>query len=334
MLPLIFLLYGVVWLARAIMLARGVYYGAYVSGAFLSGRWASALGLISSFGLIVPIPLWLLSNRVPRWRRWAWLAAALEIAWVLPTGRRLQILETLFMFLLVAWWSNQRIPWRKLAALLVAAIIAFPIVGQYRYTIGRFTDVNRMSIGATLGAIQAAQDRFEREWGETTLDSVDSFAERLYDGQFLGYLLKHYREAHDWEYGRTYYTRVPFVFLPYFAFPHRPVTVVHLTGWFPTLILSGALPITFLGEAYINFGYVGVPIMAFLLGMILAAYDVAFRRRQNDIFVLAVYLWFGKDIPYMVTTNLAHWLGALRNTVLLVIALHLVHSLWQRTQPY
>ena len=320
---ILLLLSGVVWAARGILLVSGAYYWVYVNAAFVFGRWYSVTNQISGYGLIVPILLWLLAYRNSRWRRWAWLATAAELAWVIPSGSSLDILETLFGLLLVPWWCNQRLPRTRVTALLVVAVVAMPIIREYRYTISRFTDVNRIGLGATVMATQAAQDRFERFSGGTLLARVDSFAERLYDGQHLGYLLKHYREVYNWEYGKTYYTRVPFLLLPYFIFPDRPITQVPIDHWFK-LVAGGSSPSTFLGEAYINFGYVGVPIIAFLMGMILAAYDGAFRRRQNDIFAVAVYLYFGICMLTMVSTSLASRLGDLRNGMLLMIGFDLV----------
>jgi len=323
MLPIILLICGVVWVSRAILLSSGAYYWVYSDAAFLFGRWYSVTSQISSYGLIVPILLWLLAYRNPRWRRWAWVATAGEIAWVVPSGATQRILETLFGLLLVAWWCNKRLPRKWVAALLVVALVAMPIIREYRYTIGQFVDMNRISVGATITAAQFARERFEQRQGATILDYADSFAQRIYDAQFLGYLLKHYREVYDWEYGKTYYIRVPFLLLPYFIFPDRPIMQVPIDHWFK-LVAGGSAPSTFLGEAYINFGYAGILIIPFLFGIILGAYDALFRKRQNDILTVAVYLLIGSGIPFMVTQSLTSWLAYLRNAVLMVLAIQLV----------
>ncbi len=321
-LPIILLVSGVVWVARAILLVSGTYYWAYKNVVFLFGRWYSLTNQISGYGLIVPIFLWLLAYRNSRWRLWAWLATAAELAWVVPSGSALNILTVLFGLLLVAWWCNQRLSRTSVATLLVVAVVAMPIIREYRHTISQFIDVNRISFSATVMAAQSAQESFEREGGGTALSYVDSFSQRVYDAKFLGYLLKYYREVYDWEYGRTYYTRVPFLLLPYFIYPNRPIMQVPINHWF-VLAAGGSAPSTFLGEAYVNFGYAGILVMPFLFGIVLGAYDVAFRKRQDDIIVVAVYLLISSGMPFMVTQSLAGWLGYLRNAVLMVLAMHL-----------
>jgi hypothetical protein len=312
----------VVWVARSVLIAKGAYYWVYSNEAFLFGRWYSATSQITRYGLILPILLWLMAYKKPHWRRWAWVATAGEIAWVVPSGATQRILETLFGLLLVAWWCNKRLPRKWVAALLVVAVVGMPIIREYRYTIGLFTDMNRVSVGATTTAARLARERFEWGQGGTILNYADSSAQRIYDAQFLGYLLKHYREVYDWEYGKTYYIRVPFLLLPYFIFPDRPIMQVPIDHWFK-LVAGGSAPSTFLGEAYINFGYAGILIIPFLFGIILGAYDALFRKRQNDILTVAVYLLIGSGIPFMVTQSLTSWLAYLRNAVLMVLAIYM-----------
>jgi len=321
--PIMVIIAGVIWVARGILLVSGGYYWVYVNPDFVFGRWGSVIGTISDFGLIVPIGFWLLAGKNPLWRPWAWLATGVELIWVLPSGARETFIETLFGLLLVFWWCKQRFPWRGMMALLVAAIIAVPIMGEYRYSIASFTDVNRVSISSSVAAARVAREHFVLSSGRTSLGFLDNFANRLYDGQHLGYLLKHYSEDYDWEYGATYYTRLPFLLLPYFIYPHRPIMSVPLDHWYK-LVLGGSSPTTFLGEAYINFGYLGIPIMGFLIGMILAGYDAVFLRRQNDFFAVMVYLFFASQMPRMVSASLASWMGNLRNAILALIVFYLV----------
>jgi glycosyltransferase involved in cell wall biosynthesis len=320
---IILLILIVVWVARIILLVNGAYYWVYMEKVFMFGKWYSVTSQISYYGLIVPILMWLLVDRNPRWQLWAWLTTTAELSWILPSGARGEILMTLFGLLLVAWWRSRRLPKGKIVALLVVVVIMMPILGEYRYMIGRFTATSQISVSATIKATQAAFDRFVLSSGGTLLAWVDPFAQRLFDGQYLGYLLKHYHQVYDWEYGRTYFTRVPFLFLPYFIFPDRPIMQVPIDHWFK-LVAGGSAPSTFLGEAFINFSYVGIPIVAFLMGIILGAYDTAFRRRQNDIFIVAIYLLVGTRLPFMVTQSLASWLAFLRNAVLMALAFYLM----------
>jgi len=322
LLPIIIPLAGVTWLARFYLLAKGAYYWVYVNPDFVFGRWFSVVFLIARLGLIVPILLWLLAGKNPRWRFWAWVATGAELAYVVPTGARNLIVKTLGGLLLVFWWRNRRLPWRWIGVFVLVGLFTMPVLGQYRYTIGQFTAINRFSITSSVAAFQLAKERYEASFGGSYIDFVDSSMERLYDGQHLGYLLKHYRESYDWEYGRTYYTRVPFLVLPYFIFPNRPIMQVPIDIWFK-LVAGGSSPATFLGEAYINFWYVGIIIIPFLMGIILASYDAFFIRRKDDPLTAAVYLLFATYFLFIGNANLAVWLGVMRDAVLLTLLLYL-----------
>lgn len=323
----------VVWVARGILLYNGVYYWIHVDESFMFGRWYSVCRTFSDLGLIVPITFWLLTGQNRRWRHWAWLATAAEFAWVLPSGARQLMLETLFGLLLVVWWMRRRPPMKQLVILFSLAVLTMPILDVYRYTIVDATDINRISLRASVTAYQAAQERFEGSSQGSYLDLADSSLRRLYDGQFLGYLLKQYRSVYDWEYGKTYLERLPFLFLPYFIYFDRPIMQVPLNDWFK-LLAGGSTPTTFLGEAFLNFGYLGIPIMAFLMGLVLCFYDRIFQRRQQDILMMAIFILFSAGMPFKVNASFASWLGYLRNALLMALAVYLFLGLLGHRKPH
>ncbi len=57
-------------------------------------------------------------------------------------------------------------------------------------------------------------------------------------------------------------------------------------------ISSGSLPVTVIGEAFMNFGYVGIPLIMFVVGL-LAATLRKFLLNHTNIFVLIIYLKIG-----------------------------------------
>lgn len=321
-LPVIIAIAIVVWMARGILLVNGAYYWAFSNIDFLFGRWYSLSIQISKYGLFLPIFFWVSSRVNPRRKRWAWLATVGELVWVIPSGATQAIIETLLAFLLIAWWYKGHLPRMRVALLLLFVVFAMPVIREYRYTIGQLVEVNQRSAASSLAAFQLAQERFEQTEGNSILDYSDSFARRIYDAQFLGYLLKHYRDVYDWEYGKTYSTRLPFLVLPYFLFPYRPIMQVPIDHWFK-FVAAGSCPSTFLGEAYVNFGYLGILIVPFLFGIILGAYDAMLLNWRDNPFVVAVYLLFASFTPFMVTQSLASWLGYLRNAVLMALAARL-----------
>lgn len=311
----------VIWSARAILLLSGAYYWVYKDADFLFGQWYSITGQIARYGMVIPLWLWLLGYRSPRWRLLAWSATIAELAWVLPSGARQTIIETLFGLLLIMWWRSKRPPLKWLSAVFILAVIILPIYGEYRYTIQSYIGISSIDPGASVNAINAAIARLDTSAGGTLF--LDSMLTRFYDGQYFGYLLKNYRSVYDWAYGATYYTRVPLVFLPYFLYPDRPILQVPIDLWF-RLVGGGSSPSTFLGEAFVNFGYPGVLIVPFFMGLVLALYERITQRWLQDPMKVGIYLLTASGMPFMVTQSFAAWLGYLRNAILMLVIVHVV----------
>jgi len=302
--------------ARLFLLASGAYYWTYSEDAFVGGRWYSLTMALSRYGLFLPLLLWKLAERDRRWRPWMLAATAAELAWVLPSGSRQALLETMLGLLLVVWWRNGRLPRGRIAAILLAATFTMPILGEYRNTIGRYTGTSSVSMDATARALWEARDRLGFEG---SMELADRFVDRLYDAQFFGYLIKNYRKSYDWEYGRTYTERLPYVFAPHFLTGgDAPGMQFGLDRWFK-LLLRGTNPATMLGEGYANFGYLGIPLVAVVLGVVLALYEAAVRRLRENVFIDAVYLLHASMLPFMVSTTLVAFLAFLRNALVMMV---------------
>lgn len=319
------------WLARSFLVVMGGYYRGFKDLGFLTGRWASVANLISSYGLLVPIILWLLSKRDHRWRLWAWIATIAEFTWVIPSGARIEIIQVALAVIFVVWWCNQRPPVTLTAILVLLTAMTMPIMGQYRLTIGRFSSQDRVSITATIAAYEAAQEKIEREVADSQLMySIDESFRRFYDGSFFAYILKYYHQTYNFEYGETYIARLPFVLLPYFVFPDRPIMQTPLNNWFPHLIAVGHTPVTFLGEAYINFGHAAICVIPFLLGVILAIWDNLWLKYMDNVFFVAIYLLFCVKFFNATSMNLVSILGMMRNYILLLAVFYMIQHLLLR----
>jgi hypothetical protein len=315
---LIAMVAGTVWLARIYRVSVGGYYWAYKDTAALGGQWFSLTGQISAFGLLIPIILWLLAAKDKRWFLWAILATVLEFAWIVPSGARMEIGTAVLGIVMVTWWHRRHIPWKTLAVLFMIALIIMPIIGQYRYTVRQFVYYDQIDLSSTLQAYLSAQERHHDKAGEGFLSAADVMMSRFHDGAFFLYNLENFRDRYNWFYGETYTSRLPFIFIPYFVYPDRPPIQVHLQEWFPHLISGGDVPATFLGEAYMNFGFWGILIMPLFLGGVLALWDVVFVRYSHNPFMVAVYILYCTKIAYGATTaGFAATLGGFRNYILL-----------------
>jgi hypothetical protein len=321
---LIAMVAGTVWLARIYRISVGGYYHAFQDTSALGGQWFSLTGQISAFGLLLPIILWLLTVKDKRWLPWAVLFTGLELFWILPTGSRGNMRTMVVALVMVTWWYRHHIPWKTLTVLFMIALILVPIIGQYRYTIRQFVSYDQIDLSSTLQAYQQAQRQFTAEAEGDMFVHVDSTLTRVYDGSFLVYILENFEDHYDFLRGQTYYTRLPFVLVPYFLYQDRPIMPVHLNNWFPHLISVGSVPATLLGEAYMNFGFIGLCIIPFFVGGVLAGWDKWFYTRSDDVLFVAVYILCAAKLGILtVGANLASTLGTLRNYVLLVLVLWL-----------
>lgn len=334
-----FVTMAVTWATRTFLITQGAYYYVYNNNEFIFGRWWSVTSNLGKLGVLAPLLFWLLAIRSPRWRVVALVTTIAEFAYLVPTGARGEMLQVGLAFVLVVWWRRRQIPVALLAILVAVALITLPIIGAYRNTISQFANINEVSMNASIKAARAAQERFDTEEGGAggaLVDYADAFINRLYDGQAFGYLLKHYYDVFSAENGRTYYERLPWLAVPYFIYPNRVTMEVPLDLWFP-LTAASSNPSTFLGEAYVNFGYLGIPVVAFFMGFVLGSFDRLFWKWKDNIVALAIYILIAAVTPTMVNNNLASWLGLLRNSVLFLFlsraALVLFEARWLAAGP-
>lgn len=323
----------ILWAARGFLLYNGAYYWTYVNEDFVFGRWFSVAYRVSIYGLILPIYLWLLQYRYRRWLFLALLITTMEFAWVVPSGSRGVIASIVSALLIVYWWLNRRFPWKWVIVVSFAFVVTMPIIGVYRNVISSVTDTNRIAISSTVTAYRLAMDRLGGVFFDPARLLNDKLVFRMFDGQYLGYLLENYRQAFDWAYGSTYYERLPYILLPNFIYPYRPPMQVPLDNWFK-LHARGSAPSTFLGEAYVNFGFLGVPVIAFIMGMVLAIFDFLFTRRQNNYFIIAIYLFFVNQMGQFVSQSMASWLCTLRDAALMVLLYYIFEQLFLRKSKF
>jgi len=323
---LVFLLFFtiIVWTSRLIMLTKGTYYFIHVDYSFMGGRWYSVLAQISYYGMMLPMILWLLSGQNKRWMLWAWISTIAELVWVIPTGARQYTIEVCLSLIIIKWRRLRKVPSLKILLIGIVILLAFPILGQLRYTSGKYLDINEFNLAISQYSAFKEATEYVMESYTALLNLVDYIVSRLYDGQFFGFLLKNYQNEYKWEYGKTYLERLPYIFMPYFIDPDRPIMQLPLGQWYQ-LIAGGSQPTTYLGEAYINFGYLGIPVMAFVLGVILGVFENLFRKFSEYTFFTAAYLFFLVTFIYKVTAPLSVWLADMRNIALVGIILYAIY---------
>jgi hypothetical protein len=328
---LIILIAGVTWIARIWLVSSGGYYHTYKDVDFHFGRWGSLIGAVALYGILVPIILWLWALRGKIGFFLPILATLTELAWVLPSGSRGAFARIMLIAVFIVWHHYQRFP-RLLALIGVAAVLlTMPFMGEYRNVIRDYSSPDVVSFDST---IQAYQDAYQERLhaAEDQEDFIHETISRLHDGVYTAYILQHYHSRFPWAYGETYYSRIPKVLFPAFVLPELPAPQVHANKWFPHLIYRGSVPLTFFGEAYVNFGYIGILSVPLLWGGIFALWDHFWQTKQHRPYMFALYLLSLSHFVGAAGMGFVHLLTEMRRYLIVAAAIYLCDRLLERVR--
>ena len=140
------------------------------------------------------------------------------------------------------------------------------------------------------------------------VDALTAVFSRAFTGSIAPayFYLQFFPEIHDYVPMATWPN--PGRLLPVESFRYT----VEVANWkFPDLELKGvvgSMPTVFWGEAYANFGVVGVPLIAFVMGIYITVVNAYFKGRLNTVVNVAGYVWvilFFKDISI---TGFSHFI--------------------------
>jgi hypothetical protein len=207
-----------------------------------------------------------LQNRRRAWTLAGWAGAAVSVVLLLTFGGRFNALMSVLAGL-VATSYYVRLRFSRIALGMVVVGFCLVAAGDYRTS--------------TAGTSRAGPAVYER-LSLLPLKAVDAFL--TYDGQVL---LAETMEAGllDRQYGETYAWPLLNV-IPRRYFEDKPPATVGGLLKRTTRDQSGGYPVGFAGEAYLNFGFVGVGLLGLLLGAALRWLHVLAVRHRNDPFAM------------------------------------------------
>jgi len=317
--PLLVLMWG----ARFFLLSAGTYYQTFRSG-YQGTPWGSILGILSTYGLLVNGAFFLIafSEKEKRSRIVKFIMAAAvlgaELMWYLPAGSRGQVVTTILAPLFAYILVKKRVPKKVLAMIIIAGLPALCILGSYRNVAPSFYEMNEINLKHVSKAYSAAKEQSVK--GYTLRDLAD----RFYDGKFLGYLLMHYSNEYDYEFGGTY-KEIPAIVIPRFIWTDKPVLSKFMNKWY-RLIGASAVPITVWGEAYINFSWFGIILIPYLLGLIMKGYDYLFIKRASKQYWVFVYLFSAILFLSFPSEGVTAWMSFFLKAIVLAFLLTETHK--------
>lgn len=125
----------------------------------------------------------------------------------------------------------------------------------------------------------------------TVLDAFASIISRAFSGSISPayFYLQYFPSEQEFLVGRTFPN-------PGGILPYTPVRyTIDVMNWvFPEMLsgeVVGTMPTVFWGEAYANFGFLGIPIVALIMGIIVAVVSYLFSRLELNTMTVAFFVW-------------------------------------------
>ena len=125
----------------------------------------------------------------------------------------------------------------------------------------------------------------------TVFDAFSAIISRAFSGSISPayFYLEYFPNVQEFLFGKTFPN-------PGGIFPFTPVRyTVEVMNWvFPEMNFGevvGTMPTVFWGEAYVNFGFSGIPIVALIMGVIIAVVSYLFSRLELNTMTVAFFVW-------------------------------------------
>lgn len=263
-----------VWISRLFLVATGSYFH-YIPGLDFVNTSAlySPLATISTLGRIVLIfiSIRLFRKTKDRGNILAILYILTEICWHLFSGKRMGLLMALVCIILTYTYVRKKIPLIPVLCFILVLFIGSPLIVYYRTTVRRInSQIDKKEI------ITTVRKDFKELVNSNIKQSLHLVFDRLNDGQFAAGCLKSVPEKVPFLRDKTY-TMILWIPVPRVLYHQRPKFLLdyfNIIQGIPTGVTVA--PVTTVGEAYINFGWPGIPFVFLILGIIYKAFEYVF----------------------------------------------------------
>jgi hypothetical protein len=316
---LVFLGFG--WLDRIYIVSKNAYFQlsrttiGELHGAFHAmSRMAEQL---PGFAMLI---VWMvyLHKRAPKYTAWWWSGCTLWIAELMywaPTGRKENVILTLILPFMLRYLITRRLPsLRAAVAITVVVVGLFPAAFYYRSAMKNGSTENiaqtvRLSATAMKDARLAAGISWWSILGEriSLLESV-SASIRIADSGIWPLMV-----------GRTYrwvlYSTVPRVIWPDKPDFHYGTAFGHAAGMIHGADHQTSVSVTFFGEAYLNFLWMGVLVM-FVIGIIFSLIYRFASVGYSRVTWIFLYMLTLPEILYVGGTFALYFSGLFQKLVL------------------
>jgi len=316
---LIFALGFVVLSARFIIMITGTYFHDNPS-AFMFTPAFSPLAIFDTVGTIITAyaALRVISAGKLLKEKLATTYLILEILWHLPSGKREGLFLAILCIIMALIFIQKKVRLRYVA--IFAVLVLF--IGAY---LGLYRDYKAQYLFGKKVSIKKAFTYASEEGQRLGLKPVINIAlDRLNDGQYAAGCFMNVPDNHPFLEGGTY-KMILWIPIPRVVYPPRPQFIVNYYGLFQPWVTWSSAPVTTVGEAYINFGWLGIPLVFLALGCIYRAMDSVFRSRLSYVEAAILIFYSTLLIRMMVNPAVSHLSWMLKILALLAASRILTH---------
>jgi oligosaccharide repeat unit polymerase len=269
-----------VWIARVALVSTGSYFH-YIPGLDFVNTSAlySPLATISTLGRIVLIfvSIKVFKKTKSRNTTLGTIYIFVEISWHLLSGKRMGLLMTLVCIILAYIFVKKKIPIIHILCFMLVLIIGSPLIVHYRSVIREASNQDNKKTMITL-----TEKAFKDVINSNMKESLHMVIDRLNDGQFTAGCLKSVPEQIPFLQDKSY-KMILWIPVPRVLYRQRPKFLLDYFN-----IIQGkpigvtVAPTTTVGEAYINFGWPGIPVVFLILGTIYKLFEYIFRLKLSS----------------------------------------------------
>jgi hypothetical protein len=286
--PLFIILIAIgVWISRTLLVLTGSYFH-YIPGLNFVNTSVlySPLAIISTLGRIVLIFLCIKMFRKVKCRGTIFISiyVLIEICWHLLSAKRMELFIALLCIIFAYIYVKKKIPLTAVACFILILFIGSPLIVYYRFAVQESSKDNNSFVSAPITAIKKIADSDMKI-------SFHMLIDRLNDGQYTAGCIKTVPEKIPFWQGKTY-KRILWIPVPRVLYHQRPAFqlnyLIMILGLPPT---ATSAPVTMVGEAYINYGWLGIPVVFLILGTIYKAFEYIFGTNLSSS-QAAIFLFF------------------------------------------
>lgn len=267
-----------VWIARGALVVTGSYFH-YIPGFNFvnTSTLYSPLATISTLGRIVLIfvSINVFRKTKDRGTILAILYIFTEISWHLLSGKRMGLLMSLVCIILTYILVKKKMPVVHVLCFMLVLLIGSPLIVYYRSAMRQIHNQGDKKI------ITATEEAFRKIVSSDMKESLHMVLDRLNDGQFTAGCLKSVPEKVPFLQDKSY-KMVLWIPVPRVLYRQRPKFLLNYFNIIQNKQTKAtSAPITTVGEAYINFGWPGIPVVFLILGSIYKIFEYIFRSKLS-----------------------------------------------------